>query len=77
MLAPLLSTSESRVEIRACAMLAAVSACTAFMGPAPIVSRRHMSRIVMDEATRDPEPAVGKAVYDANAGWCESHCWLP
>lgn len=35
-----------------------------------------MSRIVMDEATRDPEPAVGKAVYDANAGWCESHCWL-
>ena len=53
----------------ASAMLAAVSACASFMGPAPIVSRRHMSKIAMDEATRDPEPSTGKAVYDANAGW--------
>jgi len=50
------------------AMLAAVSACASFMGPAPIVSRRHMSKIAMDEATRDPEPTVK---YDVNAGWCE------
>ena len=49
-------------------MLAAVSACASFMGPAPIVSRRHMSKIAMDEATRDPEPTVK---YDVNAGWCE------
>ena len=47
-------------------MLAAVASCTAFMGPAPIVSRRHMSKIAVNEATRDPEPDLR---YDANAGW--------
>ena len=58
--------SEMMMIRRVSTMLAAVASCTAFMGPAPIVSRRHMSKIAMNEATRDPEPDLR---YDANAGW--------